>query len=53
MPAVRALLKSGVDVDTDLFGGFTPLHCASRHGHTPVVKALIEAGADVEEDNLW
>jgi len=49
MPAVRALLKSGVDVDTDLFGGFTPLHCASRHGHTPVVKALIEAGADVEK----
>jgi ankyrin repeat protein len=47
MPAVRALLKSGVDVNTDLFGGFTPLHCASRHGHTPVVKALIEAGADV------
>ena len=47
MPAVRALLKSGVDVTTDLFGGFTPLHCASRHGHTPVVKALIEAGADV------
>jgi hypothetical protein len=49
MPAVRALLKSGVDVDTDLFGGFTPLHCASRHGHTPVVKALIEAGADVKK----
>ena len=55
MPAVRALLKSGVDVDTDLFGGFTPLHCASRHGHTPVVKALIEAGADVEKryTYLW
>ena len=50
MPAVRALLKSGVDVNTDLFGGFTPLHCASRHGHTPVVKALIEAGADVDKE---
>jgi ankyrin repeat protein len=48
LPAVRALLKSGVDVDTDLFEGFTPLHCAARQGHTPVVKALIEAGADVE-----
>ena len=48
LPAVSALLKSGVDVDTDLFEGFTPLHCASHQGHTPVVKALIEAGADVE-----
>ena len=49
MPAVRALLKSGVDVDTDLFEGYTPLHVAARHGHTPVVKALIEAGADVDK----
>ena len=38
-----------MDVNTDLFDDFTPLHCASRHGHTPVVKALIEAGADVEK----
>ena len=35
MPAFRALLKSGVDVDTDLFEGFTPLHGAARQGHTP------------------
>ena len=48
MPAFRALLKSGVDVDTDLFEGFTPLHGAARQGHTPLVKALIEAGADVK-----
>jgi len=47
MPAFRALLKSGVDVDTDLFKGYTPLHIAARRGHTPLVKALIEAGADV------
>ena len=47
VPAVRALLKSGVDVDTDLFKGYTPLHIAARRGHTPLVKALIEAGADV------
>ena len=50
LPAVSALLKSGVDVDTDLFEGFTPLHCASHQGHTPVVKALIEAGADVDKE---
>jgi len=43
VPAVRALLKSGVDVNMS-----TPLHCAAQEGHTPVVKALIEAGADVE-----
>ena len=48
LPAVSALLKSGVDVDTDLFEGFTPLHGAARQGHTPLVKALIEAGADVK-----
>jgi ankyrin repeat protein len=48
LPAVRALLKSGVDVNTDLFEGYTPLHVAARQGHTPVVKALIEAGADVK-----
>ena len=47
LPAVRALLKSGVGVDTDLLKGYTPLHVAARRGHTPVVKALIEAGANV------
>ena len=49
LPAVRALLKSGVDVNTDLFDDFTPLHCASHQGHMPLVKALIEAGADVKK----
>ena len=47
VPAVRALLKSGVDVDMS-----TPLHCAAQEGHTPVVKALIEAGADVDKEVL-
>ena len=51
LPAVRALLKSGEDVDTEgtafEFEGYTPLHVAARRGHTPVVKALIEAGANV------
>ena len=46
VPAVRALLKSGVDVN---FNDCTPLHCAAQEGHTPVVKALIEAGADVNK----
>ena len=47
VPAVRALLKSGVDVDMS-HHDCTPLHCAAQEGQTPVVKALIEAGADVE-----
>ncbi len=53
LPAVRALLKSGVDVDTDLVKGYTPLHVAAEHGHTPVVKALIEAGADVNTRDTY
>jgi ankyrin repeat protein len=49
VPAVRALLKSGVDVNFNL--NWTFLHYATEHGHTPVVKALIEAGADVNATN--
>ena len=48
MPAFRALLKSGVDVDVN-FTDRTALLCAAEEGHTPVVKALIEAGADVDK----
>ena len=49
MPAVRALLKSGVDVNVNFNLNCTPLHYAAEHGHTPVVKVLIEAGADVDK----
>tara|TARA_B100000767_G_scaffold98205_1_gene94201 strand:+ start:205 stop:927 length:723 start_codon:yes stop_codon:yes gene_type:complete len=49
MPAVRALLKSGEDVDVNFNCDCTPLHCAAEEGHTPVVKVLIEAGADVDK----
>ena len=47
-PAVRALLKSGVDVNVS-HHDCTPLHYAAEHGHTPVVKVMIEAGADVDK----
>jgi ankyrin repeat protein len=49
MPAVRALLKSGVDVNVNFNLNCTPLHCAAEEGHTPVVKVLIEAGAEVDK----
>ena len=61
VPAVRALLASGVDVDRSLFkeyirvvyvwDDFGPLHLAADEGWLPVVKALIQAGANV--DNLY
>ena len=50
LPAVRALLKSGVDanVDMNFTNGFRLLHVAAERGHTAIVKTLIEAGADVD-----
>ena len=50
LPAVRALLKSGVDanVDMNFQNGFRVLHVAAKRGYTAIVKTLIEAGADVD-----
>ena len=57
LPAVRALLQSGVNPDEYIDGlheaGKTPictaLHIAAGAGHLGVAKALIEAGADVDK----
>ena len=61
LPAVRALLQSGVNPDDDGLldeAGNTPtctalhIHClciAAGRGHLGLVKALIEAGADVNK----
>ena len=57
LPAVRAILKSGVDVNVNFnVQGERARLCTTplEHGHTPVVKVLIEAGADVEQErSLW
>ena len=50
VPAVRACLESGVDVNKVLTSdNRTALHVAALHGRAAVVKALIEAGADVNK----
>ena len=50
VPAVRACLESGVDVNKVLTAdNSTALYVAAQLGHATVVKALIEGGADVNK----
>ena len=56
VPAVRACLESGVDVNKSFTSHvlpsiieYTALHAAVQHGQVAVMKALIEAGADVNK----
>ena len=48
LPAVRALLKDGVGINTILnMNKWTVLHVAAFYNHAALVKELIKAGADV------
>jgi hypothetical protein len=46
---VRALLDSGMAVDTRGWSNFTPLDQAAMHGRTETVQLLVERGADLHD----
>ncbi len=46
---LRALLDSGLPVDTRGWSNFTPLDQAAMHGRTGTVRLLIERGADLHD----
>lgn len=50
LPAIRALLEAGVDVNEETIwknAGYRPLEVAALKGQAAAAKALIEAGADI------
>jgi len=49
---VRALLDSGMSVDTRGWSNFTPLDQAAMHGRAGTVRLLVERGADLQDRAL-
>ena len=47
----RLCHNAGVNDETD--SGQTPLHCASKSGHTDIAALLVDLGADVNATDLW
>ena len=47
----RLCHNAGVNDETD--SGETPLHCASKSGHTDIADLLVDLGADVNITDLW
>jgi ankyrin repeat protein len=48
VPAVRAMLRDGADVDARDRHGQTALMLAAHHGHRELAQALVEAGAGLD-----
>jgi ankyrin repeat protein len=47
LPAARALIEAGVDINKAGDLGYTPLHVASEEGNIAMVKLLVEKGANL------
>ena len=47
LPAAKALIDAGIDVNKAGDLGYTPLHVACMLGNVEMVKLLIEKGADI------
>ena len=50
---VNQLLESGKCNVTDVWGTYSPLMLAARHGHMGIVKRLVEAGAPLDQENQY
>ena len=53
MDQVKILLCHNAGVNDKTDSGETPLHCASKSGHTAIAALLVDLGADVNVTNLW
>jgi uncharacterized protein len=51
VPAIRALLEAGADINAPGEDGYTPLHDAALQGHSEAVRLLLERGASREIRN--
>jgi Ankyrin repeats (3 copies) len=53
LPAVKALLDKGADVNAKSPYGSTPLFFACDRGHTEIIKLLLDRGADVNVEDTF
>ena len=53
VPAIRAIVQSGFDLEIEDKGQRTPLHLAAEAGKAAAVEALVDYGADLDRRCLW